>query len=381
MVATLLFASVGHSFSSPVGTGDVTVLNVFCNSDGWPTNGSRVYWKYWKWPSQPSLYDIFLDQDHLVVILSFRFSYRKNCHEDAQMMKVARKYSLASWVLVRSDDSMVNSTFTKNDLELHSKVLIFPYDRSFGRVVTIRSFDPSVVYEEVPFCELPRPVKRFGAICTQNFVTEKERVLDWLAWHRAQGFDHAFLYINEVDGASQMIRLLEKAIASGSLTLVDWGWPAAYDFHDQPLAQASCLWRSKGRFTWLGMNDLDKSFLPRCTERVSDGLNRYESEAESFGSIACCNRWLSGNSRVYNFSKCARECVQPPRQQKNIVRVDNVDYFCNHHIMLGLPERQAKGLELVNGHLRMKTWRVKMESCALVPNHKMSVEHWIRELS
>jgi hypothetical protein len=316
------------------------------------------------------------------VILSFRFSYFSNGYEDQRMMAVARAYSLTSWVLVQSDGRIVNSTFTKNDPELHSKVLIFPYDRGLGRTVTIRSIDPSVVYEKVRFCSLPPPIKRFGAICTQNMVTEKEHVLGWVGWHRAHGFDHAMLYVNQDQGASRMVGPLANAIANGSLIVVDWGWPRAYEFHDQPITQASCLWRSKGRFTWLGVNDLDEIFLPGDRgERVCDVLNRYESEANSFGSIACCNRWLAGSSRVPDLSECARDCDNPPHRQKNVVRVDNVDYFCNHHVMLGLPEKQSKGMELVNGHWGMIRGDAEMKKCGLVTRFKPAVEQWIRELS
>jgi hypothetical protein len=75
------------------------------------------------------------------------------------------------------------------------------------------------------------------------------------------------------------------------------------------------------------MNDLDEIFLPGADERVSDVLNRYENEASSFGSIACCNRWLDGGARVSDLTMCARECDDPPHRQKNVVRVDNVGYF------------------------------------------------------
>jgi hypothetical protein len=79
------------------------------------------------------------------------------------------------------------------------------YDRSLGRVVSIGSIDPFTLYQNVQFCELPTPVKRFGAICAQSYVTEKERVLDWVGWHLAQGFDHAMLSINQEHGALQMM--------------------------------------------------------------------------------------------------------------------------------------------------------------------------------
>jgi hypothetical protein len=188
------------------------------------------------------------------------------------------------------------------------------------------------------------------------------------------------LYMNQRNGAAQMVGVLQNAIANGSLIVVDWAWPKAYPFHDQPLTQASCLWQSKGRFTWLGINDLDEIFLPGGNERVCDVLNRYENESSSFGSIACCNQWLAGSPRVSGLFQCASECNKPPRRQKNIVRVDNVDYFCNHRIMLGLPERRLNGLEMVNGHWGSIKDHVTMKSCDRVKPFKSSVERWIQEL-
>jgi hypothetical protein len=341
-----------------------------------------VYWRYWKWPNQPSLYDIFLDEDHVIVVLSFRFSYFANGHAHLERMKTAKEYSKAQWTMVRADGSIVNSTFSKSDPEMHSRVLVFPYDSDLRPYqVTIVSKGPDIEYENVRFCALPPRVQKFGAVCTQNFVTNKEQVLDWVGWHRAHGFDQAILYVNEEDGMLRMEKSLSKAIDNGSLVLVDWGWPSAYRFHDQPVTQMSCLWRAKGRFKWLGINDLDEIFLPGNPEMVADVLNRYESMGDQIGSIACCNRWLSGGNRVSELRECARDCEKPPHRQKNVVRVDNVDYFCNHRIMLGLPEQRSNGSELVNGHWGGIKDVVHMEPCGLVAHFKPVVEEWIKELS
>jgi hypothetical protein len=354
-----------------------------CTVDGWPRNGSKTYWPYWKWPEQPSLYDIFLDEDNLIVILNFRFSYLWNSGPRSPRLRAAINWSQTLWTLMRHDGTRVISAFQKNDPQLHTKVLVFPYNRTTTRpdIVTIFSSDRPVVYKDVPFCRLPPRVKRFGAICAQSFVTSPVRVLDWVAWHRAHGFDHAMLYINQIDGAAKMEPLVAKAVENGSLIIIDWGWPWAYRFHDQPASQASCLWRSKGRFRWLGINDLDEIFLPGMNETVADVLNRYEPMGDRIGSIACCNRWLGRSDRVLGLRKCAFECIDPPGRQKNIVRVENVDYFCNHQIMLGLPEQQANGFELVNGHAARFVSEALLRPCGLVQRFKPQVEKWLAALS
>jgi hypothetical protein len=111
--------------------------------------------------------------------------------------------------------------FAKNDPELHTKVLIFPYELSAENpdVVTIYSDDPRMGFESVRFCRLPPPVLRFAAVCTQNWKTTKEQVLDWVAWHRAHGFDQAILYMNQYGGVDFMKPLLTTAVRHGS-----WFW-------------------------------------------------------------------------------------------------------------------------------------------------------------
>jgi hypothetical protein len=355
-----------------------------CTAQGWHVNGTRPYWKYFRWPRRPSLYDIFVADGNLVVILSFRFCYIANGYESGGKMAVGQRYAKAHWLMRRADGTVVNSTFTKNDPELHSKVLIFPYPgpSNPNDVVTIftNATDGEVIYADVPFCHLPPRVQRFGTVCTQNLVTTRATVLPWVAWHRAQGFDNVVLYINEVNGAARMRSLLEGAVANNSLTIVDWGWPAAYPFHDQPLTQASCLWRAKGRYKWIGMNDLDEIFVPAEGKTVGGILAGYEAIANTIGGVACCNRWFAGGG-IVNLYRCARECDRPPHRQKMIVRTDNVDYFCNHRIMLGLPEHKPQYMELVNGHFSAVRGPAQMVPCNHVTLFTTEVERWKAALS
>jgi hypothetical protein len=369
------------SFLFPV----VAVVSVgpgFCTPSGWPVGGSRVYWQYWTAGSQPSLYDIFLDEGALIVILHLGFHFLRNAVPGKEFQSLVGHYSSASWFMLKFDGQVIRSVFTKNDPEFHSKVLVFPYEPSVGNpdIVTIYSDEPRVVFEAVQFCRLPPPVLRFAAVCTANLKTERETVLDWVAWHRAQGFDQAILYLNEKGGVDFMNPLLAKAIRNGSLVLVDWAWPNKFAFHDQPVGQTSCLWRSKKRFKWLGINDLDEIFLPRENETVADVLNRYEPEAHRFGSIACCNRWLKGGPRVLQLNQCASTCDEYPSRQKNIVRVENVDYFCVHKIMLGLPGRRSDLFELVNGHVLRGRKHGQMVECNVTMPFKSTVEKWLQEL-
>jgi hypothetical protein len=300
-------------------------------------------------------------------------------------MPIARRYSTVPWFLQTAAGDVINNTYTVNDPELHSKVLKFPYTPNWGfpDVVTIfaESRDGDVRYEDVPFCRLPPPSRIFASVCTQNYVTNKQRILDWVAWHRVQGFQHAYVYINEEHGARKMRTLLEKAINNGSVSIIDWAWPRAYDFHDQPVTQTSCIYRARGRSKWIGINDLDEIFLANGEQTVADVLNKYEPKANEIGSIACCNRWISGPGRLSEINKCAVNCDDPPHRQKNLVRPENIDYFCNHRIMQGMPEQRSDGLELVNGHYSDIRGEAQMTDCDLVSRYKDAVENWSSELS
>jgi hypothetical protein len=128
------------------------------------------------------------------------------------------------------------------------------------------------------------------------------------------------------------------------------------------------------------MNDLDEIFLPRENETIADVLNRYESKASRFGSIACCNRWLGRANRVLQLNQCASLCEEYPSRQKNIVRVENVDYVCVHKIMLGLPEQRSDLFELVNGHLLLGRKARSMIPCNVTMPFKSIVEQWLKEL-
>jgi hypothetical protein len=337
------------------------------------------------WPSDPSLYDIFLDEDVLVVVLSFRFAYSHNGCEDLLMMDVAKLYSQGLWQMLTNSGEIVDNTFPMNDPELHTKVLKFPYSRenTGPDVVTIftHADNADVTYENVPFCRLPPRVPIFASLCTQNYATDKQTMLDWVAWHRLQGFDHASVYINEENGAAQMRGLLGNAIKNGSLTIVDWSWPFAWDFHDQPVTQVSCIHRAKGRSRWIGINDIDEIFVAERGMTVADVLKKYEPIADSIGSIACCNRWFSGSGTIAEITKCAAKCDEHPHRQKNVVRTDNVDYFCTHQINLGLPEQRSVEFELVNGHYGRIRGSPVMTDCDHVSRYKAEIDKWSYDLS
>jgi carboxypeptidase C (cathepsin A) len=61
------------------------------------------------------------------------------------------------------------------------------------------------------------------------------------------------------------------------------------------------------------------------------------------------------------------------------VRTDNVDYFCNHRIMLGLPEQVTRPMELVNGHFKRIVGAAHMVPCSHVSRFRDHVQQWVND--
>lgn len=143
--------------------------------------------------------------------------------------------------------------------------------------VTISAPSLGVVYEAVPFCLYPAEMRSYGLVhCTQNLVNANASALfpEWIAYHDAVGFEHAFIYANGPPA------LLETALAPlakrGLATVVDWQWPQRYDgrFLFQQAQENSCLVRARGRARWVGLHDLDEFFQPMGGTSVADFVQR-----------------------------------------------------------------------------------------------------------
>jgi hypothetical protein len=207
-------------------------------------------------------------------------------------------------------------------------------------------------FVEVPFCPLPTE-KQFAIVCTLNLLAPEAAILDWVVWHRIQGFDRAVLYVNEGRDfeVDLMRKLLSKATLNGSLHIVDWSWPVIFPFHDQVAGQMSCMHRARGRVKWVGLNDVDEIFVAsEGRQTVREFLIEHEWVTKEYGGIVACNRWSLGDVGVANLKWWEAACDYH-RSMKVIVHPDNVDYFCVHAIFSGKPGfRPYNGLS--KGHYR-----------------------------
>jgi hypothetical protein len=96
---------------------------------------------------------------------------------------------------------------------------------------------------------------------------------------------------------------------------------------------------------------------------MADVLSRYGPIADQFGALAGCNRWVDGRTRITESNQYAPEYVRRPARQKRIFRVENVDYFCVHRIMRGLPEWRFNASEVMNAHKARGRCRQMIPSC------------------
>ena len=141
----------------------------------------------------------------------------------------------------------------------------------------------ALIYQDVEYCtylpESHAAAPIFLAGCTmlrsRGTSDNADRLLEWLAYHRLQGFGHFLIYS---DGDPAPVRgLLQGYISEGVVEVVDWEWPDS-GFHHQQAQLQSCLYRNRGAVRWLAFFDMDEFFQPLLTDTlngtVADVLRR-----------------------------------------------------------------------------------------------------------
>lgn len=76
-----------------------------CLPNGWPRDGSKLWWKFYYYPEYPSLQDIFEDNGELVVILS---TFLIKTHRNYKQRMI--KYHSSKWALYLHKDNQENNT-------------------------------------------------------------------------------------------------------------------------------------------------------------------------------------------------------------------------------------------------------------------------------
>lgn len=329
-----------------------TFLSFNCNKYGFPKNGVKAYLNFYN-KEIPSIYDVFYDDGHIIVIMSLH-SKHLDCPTPND------KYNKIDWFCKpKGSQNIIKNIYHFSDKHHRVKVLKFPVsqetiEQSSG-LLDIFSLDFNIKFSDVPFCILPLPPSEdkipFATLCTQQLYTPSYEILDWLIWHISQGFNHAFIYYNDIN-IDEMKNNLSTAIESGFLTLIDWNWPKTVSLQDQVPSTMSCLYRNKRRFNWIGYNDIDEAFFPK-TGTVFDALNEIQPIRNDISSLAAPNRYYLKSSRLLSSSMlCSEDIERFPIRQKVIVNPENAEYFSIHDVTLG--KKEIRSDKLVNAHFKTR---------------------------
>eukprot|EP00727_Mastigamoeba_balamuthi_P014816 m51a1_g9960 hypothetical protein (440) ;mRNA; r:60375-62013 len=176
------------------------------------------------------------------------------------------------------------------------------------RTLSIVSRNPKARWRGVSYCRVPPADAATPLVaCTSIKNVSTARLVEWIAFHQIQGYDHIFVYSNEPQEATA--EALEPYVAEGLVTVVDWDFGSAYSlWHDQQSYIASCVHRHRGgRARLVGIFDIDEYFLvPGATLTASQRLLS-ELDAnrtlEAPGGVAA----LSAGTLHFGPGRCPRQ--------------------------------------------------------------------------
>lgn len=114
-------------------------------------------------------------------------------------------------------------------------------------------------------------MQHYLAICA-IFRNEGRFLPEWIAFHRAVGVEHFYLYDNR--STDDPGRILAPYVGAGLVTLVPW--PVDYDAGAQRLAHADGIARARGRSRWLALLDIDEFLMSPVSPTLPVVLRDYE---------------------------------------------------------------------------------------------------------
>jgi hypothetical protein len=185
-----------------------------------------------------------------------------------------------------------------------------------------------------------RPTR--GACLLTAMRNEGAYVLEWLAYHRSIGFEHAFIYTNDnFDGSDS---LLEALAAQGEITLV-YNQPGThcgpqYKMHGHALS----LLPQVLAYRWMALIDADEfiGFDPRRFRDIEDFLAWHETQPVD--AIALCWQVFAAGADVSfrdapTLARFTAREPSPNHHVKTIFRPAKFWYAHAHypHATLGMP--------------------------------------------
>jgi hypothetical protein len=218
------------------------------------------------------------------------------------------------------------------------------------------------VYSDAPFCVVPRshqyPEKKWKlASCTSIVAHSSMQVPEWIAYHRMQGVEHFYIYIDS-KGLTLVKMLLAPYVQAGVATIVDFHWPKEhmfkFDFQQSHLT--SCFYRLKERAEWVAFHDVDEYFQPMNTTTVAQYLadrpdlaprGAIRVKSWFFGHQQMLGAWQFSDggygghsydevcSLLTNTQRYREEKAVPSGREKILVRPDVVFHVAVHMVTVG----------------------------------------------
>ena len=244
---------------------------------GLDTTSRKGYWPF-RSKGRPVLYDVFAKNGSVFIVLSTKIDVCDDCGPYS-------KWANASWSCSFDSVSTVPASIHSHK---HSRTLIVQCDYPEAGTnaenqirtmnITIQENGRTHVYERVAFCQYPAQHSNDALSKTQQShavslaactmvksdlvrfsLPYNISVLEWIAYHKLQGFEHFYVYANE--DPAPLRRLLAPYIAEGLVEVVDWQWPTP-GFQHQEAQINSCVYRYRGLTRWAAFLDIDEFLQP-----------------------------------------------------------------------------------------------------------------------
>ncbi len=163
-------------------------------------------------------------------------------------------------------------------------------------------------------------------------LSNSQLVLEWIAYHLLQGFEHFLIFPNE--HPARIRRILAPYIAEGLVDIVDWEWRTP-GFQHQPAHINSCLYRYRGLAQWVGILDVDEFLQPLAQGDTVRAI--VERRDPTIGALRVSSVWFfsckgckQGNGTLQTQLYTYRSAAAQPALSKCIARPENIRTFIIH---------------------------------------------------
>jgi hypothetical protein len=164
---------------------------------------------------------------------------------------------------------------------------------------------------------------RYLSVCA--IVKDENSYLpEWIAYHRAVGVEHFYIYDNE--SGTPVARTLGREVGQGVATVMAWKGKA-----QQGPAYEDCLARRRRDSFWIAFVDVDEFLLPKKGDSLPEALRGFEPYGgvgfnwQTFGSAGLMLRpveqlqieaFTRRSVRRYSMNNHVKSVVQPRKAGK-----------------------------------------------------------------